>query len=133
MILKIANIISLLLAEAWLIKSPDWEPAILFISLLGGLIAQEFKSIQLNGKTSKKKEKLEALYTKVHEMMEELIKVTKTHQASNDLNSQFSKLTAEVTMLASPSIIKQYNNVANLYDEWASIYTEAYPKAKNGI
>ena len=44
MILKIANLVSLLLAEAWFINSPDWEPAILFITLLGTLIAQEIKS-----------------------------------------------------------------------------------------
>lgn len=44
MILKIANLVSLLLAEAWFIKSPDWEPAILFITLLGTLIAQEVRS-----------------------------------------------------------------------------------------
>jgi hypothetical protein len=44
MILKIANIFSLLLAEAWLISSPDWEPAILFITLLGTLLTQEIKN-----------------------------------------------------------------------------------------
>lgn len=46
MILKIANLISLLLAEAWFINSPDWEPAILFTTLLATLIAQEINSIK---------------------------------------------------------------------------------------
>ncbi|WP_345969429.1 hypothetical protein WCX72_08770 [Sulfurimonas sp. HSL1-6] len=43
MILKIANLIALLLAEAWLVSSPDWEPAILFIGFLSSLIIQEVK------------------------------------------------------------------------------------------
>lgn len=46
MILKIVNIFSLLLAEAWLINSLDWEPAIVFLTLLGTLITQEVKSSQ---------------------------------------------------------------------------------------
>jgi hypothetical protein len=131
MILKIGNLLSLLLAEAWFIKTPDWEPAILFIGLFGALIAQEFKSTHSSDKLSQK-EKLEALYIKVHEMMEELIKTTKYYEKT-DLNSKFSKLTAEVRMIASPSITKKYNYVANLYDDWASLYIKAYPKPKNGF
>ncbi|MBU0626062.1 hypothetical protein KKH82_01185 [Patescibacteria group bacterium] len=129
--MKIGNLLSLLLAEAWFINSPDWEPAILFIGLLGALIAQEFKSTHSTDKLSEK-EKLEALYIKVHEMMEELIKTTKSYKKT-DLNSKFSKLTAEVNMIASPSIAKKYNNVADLYNDWASLYNEAYPEPKNGI
>jgi len=131
MILKIGNLLSLLLAEAWFIKNPDWEPAILFIGLFGALIAQEVKSTKSNDNLSQK-EKLEALYIKIHEMMEELIKTTKAYEKT-DLNSKFSKLTAEVRMIASPSIAKKYNNVADLYDDWASLYIEAYPEPKNGI
>ncbi|MCB4762135.1 MAG: hypothetical protein LGB78_09845 [Sulfurovum sp.] len=131
MILKIGNLLSLLLAEAWFINSPDWEPAILFIGLFGTLITQELQSTHSSDKLSQK-EKLEALYIKVHEMLEELIKTTKSHKKT-DLNSKFSKLTAEVRMVASPSITKKYNYVADLYNNWASLYIKAYPKPKNGI
>jgi hypothetical protein len=31
MIIKIANLLALLLSEAWFIKNPDFEPGILFI------------------------------------------------------------------------------------------------------
>ncbi len=130
MILKIGNLLSLLLAEAWFITSPDWEPAILFIGLFGALIAQERKSTHSSDKLSQK-EKLEALYIRVHEMMEELIKATKSYEKT-DLNSKFSKLTAEVRMIASPSITKKYNNVADLYNNWASLYIQAHPEPKNG-
>ena len=131
MILKIGNLLSLFLAEAWFINSPDWEPAILFIGLLGTLIAQEFKSIHSNHKLSQK-EKLEALYIKIHEMIEELIKTTKTYEKT-DLNSKFSKLTAEVRMIATHSIVNKYNHVADLYNDWASLYIKAYPEPKDGI
>jgi len=119
------NLLSLFLAEAWFINSPDWEPAILFISLLGTLITQEFKSIHSNDKLSQK-EKLEALYIKIHEMIEELIKTTKAYEKT-DLNSKFSNLTAEVRMIATQSIVNKYNHVAGLYDDWASLYIKAYP------
>ena len=131
MILKIGNLISLLLAEAWYINSPDWEPAILFIGLLGGLIAQELKGHYLNKKLSQK-EKLEVLYIKIHEMMEELIKTTKTYKET-DLNSKFSKLTSEVRIIATQLIVNKYNRVADLYSKWASLYIKAYPESKNGI
>lgn len=131
MILKIGNLLSLLLAEAWYINNPDWEPAILFIGLLVGLIAQELKSINSNNKLSTK-EKLESLYIKIHEMMEELIKTTKTYEKT-DLNSRFSKLTAEVRIMATQSIVNKYNAVADLYDDWASLYIKAYPEPKGGI
>ncbi len=52
MILKIANLISLLLAEAWFVNQPDWEPAILFIGLFAGLIAQEIKGQKSNDNKS---------------------------------------------------------------------------------
>jgi len=44
MILKITNLLALLLSEAWFIKQPDWEPAILFIGFLSSLIIQEVKT-----------------------------------------------------------------------------------------
>ena len=44
MILRITNLIALLLAEAWFIQTPDWEPAILFIGFLSSLIIQEVKT-----------------------------------------------------------------------------------------
>jgi len=125
------NLLSLMLAEAWFIKTPDWEPAILFIGFLSALVIQELKSEHLNYKLSKK-EKLETLYIKVHEMMEELIKATKTYEKIN-LSSKFSKLTAEIQIIAKPSIIKQYKKVTNLYTDWASLYIKAYPKPKNGM
>lgn len=131
MILKIGNLLSLLLAEAWFINSPDWEPAILFIGLFVGLIAQEYKGVNLNKKLSQK-EKLESLYIKIHEMIEELIKTTKMYEET-DLNSRFSQLTAEVRMMATQQIVQKYNSVADLYDDWASLYIKAYPKPKNGI
>jgi len=131
MILKIGNLVSLLLAEAWYINSPDWEPAILFIGLFVGLIAQERKGPDLDKKLSQK-EKREVLYIKTHEMMEELIKTTKTYEET-DLNSKFSKLTAEVRIIATQSIVNKYNSVADLYDKWASLYIKAYPEPKNGI
>ncbi|RLA84139.1 MAG: hypothetical protein DRG78_02305 [Epsilonproteobacteria bacterium] len=131
MILKIGNILSLFLAEAWFINSPDWEPAILFIGLFGALIAQELRSSSSDNKLSQK-EKLEALYIKIHEMIEELIKATKAYEKT-DLNSKFSKLTAEVRMIATQSIVNKYNDVADLYNDWASLYIEAYPEPKGGI
>ena len=131
MMLKIGNLLSLLLAEAWFIGSLDWEPAILFIGLLAGLIAQEYKDINLNKKLSKK-EKLESLYIKIHAMMEELIKTTKMHKET-DLNSRFSQLAAEVKMMATQQITEKYHSVLDLYYDWASIYIKAYPKPKNGI
>jgi hypothetical protein len=48
MILKSTNLLALLLSEAWFIKQPDWEPAIiLFIGFLSSLIIQEIKSNNL--------------------------------------------------------------------------------------
>lgn len=131
MILRIGNLLSLFLAEAWFITSPDWEPAILFIGLIGTFFIQEVKRNNSNNKLSQK-EKSEALYIKIHEMIEELIKATKNYEKT-DLNSKFSKLTAEVRMIATQKIVNRYNNVADLYDEWSSLYFEAYPEPKNGI
>ncbi len=131
MILKIGNLLSLFLAEAWFVNSPHWEPAILFIGLFGALIAQELKGTHSNHKLSQK-EKLEALYIKIHEMIEELIKTTKTYKKT-DLSSKFSKLTAEVRIIATQSIADRYNIVADLYNDWASLYIKAYPEQKNGI
>lgn len=47
MILKVLNLISLLVAEAWLILNFDWEPLIVFIGLLGSLITQEIKTSKI--------------------------------------------------------------------------------------
>lgn len=76
-------------------------------------------------------DELKNLYIKTYEMFEELIKVTKNHKES-DLNSQFSKLTAEINMLAPIEIIEKYKLVADLYEEWANFYPKAYPPSKNG-
>ena len=131
MILRIGNLLSLFLAEAWFITSPDWEPAIVFISLIVTLIVQEVKCHSSNS-TLSQKEKLESLYIKIHEMIEELIKATKNYEKT-DLNSKFNKLTAEVRMIATQKIVNRYNHVADLYDEWASLYFEDQPQPKNGI
>ena len=42
--LRVINIIALLLAVAWLARSPDWEPAITALGLLGTLIFQEARA-----------------------------------------------------------------------------------------
>lgn len=131
MILKIGNLLSLLLAEAWYINNPDWEPAILFVGLLVGLIAQELKSTNSNNKLSQK-EKLESLYIKTHEMFEEAIKAINEY-SENDLNSRFSKLTAEVQMVASNEVIEKYIIVTNLLSDWFSLYIKAYTEPINGI
>jgi len=44
-VIKIINLIALLLSVAWLVKSPDWEPAVTSLGLLAALIAQELVTI----------------------------------------------------------------------------------------
>jgi len=44
MILKIPSILSLILAGAWFIDSPDWEPVIVFIASFMTLLTQEIKN-----------------------------------------------------------------------------------------
>jgi len=56
MILKSTNLLALLLSEAWFIKQPDWEPAILFIGFLSSLIIQEMKSNNLKNSNLQDKE-----------------------------------------------------------------------------
>ena len=56
MILKSTNLLALLLSEAWFIKQPDWEPAILFIGFLSNLIIQEIKSKNLKNDNLQDKE-----------------------------------------------------------------------------
>ena len=58
--------------------------------------------------------------------MAEAIKITENHD-SNNLNTQFSKLTAEVQIMASEKVSEKYLNVANLFQNWANIYNKAYP------
>ncbi|MGS0725122.1 hypothetical protein ACVBKF_02960 [Shewanella sp. 0m-11] len=69
---------------------------------------------------------LKDLYVKVHEMFEELIKETKTYKSS-DLSSRFSKLTAELHMLASSEVVEVYLEIADDYSDWAYLYNKAYP------
>ena len=76
-------------------------------------------------------EELKNLYIKTYEMFEELIKVTANHK-ENNLNSQFSKLTAEINLLASTEIIEKYNFVLNLYEKWADLFIKANPPSTNG-
>tara|TARA_R100000687_G_C6449567_1_gene164519 strand:- start:1942 stop:2436 length:495 start_codon:yes stop_codon:yes gene_type:complete len=75
---------------------------------------------------------LKSLYIKIHETYEDLIKETRGYGKSS-LNSRFSKLTAEVQMLASPEVIERYKRVSELYQEWAPLYLKAYPPPKNGV
>lgn len=56
MILKVTNLLALLLSEAWFIKQPDWEPAILFIGFLSSLIVQEIKSNNVKNNNMQDKE-----------------------------------------------------------------------------
>ena len=75
---------------------------------------------------------LKALYIRVHETFENLIKETRNHGKSN-LNSQFSALTAEVGILASEEVRNAYQTVAELYHEWEPLYLKAYPEPKDGV
>jgi hypothetical protein len=76
-------------------------------------------------------DELKDLYIRTYEIFEEPIKVTNNHK-ENDLNSRFSKLTAEINMLAPIEIIEKYKLVLDLYEEWANLYIKAYPPSKNG-
>jgi hypothetical protein len=69
---------------------------------------------------------LKILYVTVHEMFEELIKETKSYE-SNDLSRRFSKLTAELQMIASDKVIESYLKIADNYSEWGDLYRKAYP------
>ena len=89
------------------------------------------KSFMEFSKKDKHHNELKSLYVKIHEMFEEAIKTAKSYE-SNDLNSRFSKLTAEVQMIASNEVIKKYKEVASLYEDWAVLYHKAYPAPKNG-
>ncbi|RUR28080.1 hypothetical protein [Vreelandella nanhaiensis] len=75
---------------------------------------------------------LKALYVKIHETFEDLIKESRNYKKS-DLNSRFSTLTAEVGLLASTEVVGRYHRVADLYQEWAPLYLKAYPAPKNGV
>ncbi len=84
------------------------------------------KEIRKFSKEEKAYDELKSLYIKIHEMIEEAIKTTKNNSFHN-LNTQFSKLTAEVQIIASEKVIEKYLNVANLFQDWANIYRKAYP------
>ena len=75
---------------------------------------------------------LKSLYIKIHETFEDLIKETQTY-GKKELSSRFSTLTAEVRMLASEDAIAKYQQVSDLYQEWAPLYQQAYPAPKDGI
>ncbi|MGI2114405.1 hypothetical protein ACRN9G_12530 [Shewanella frigidimarina] len=120
----------------------DYVPII--VSVIAGLFAlwsavftwrlkqSSDKNMRDLGKEEAAYNELKSLYIKIHETFEDLIKKTRTH-GNSDLNSRFSSLTAEVRMLASPEAITKYFQVADLYQEWASLYLKAYPEPKNGI
>lgn len=72
---------------------------------------------------------LKNLYVTVHEMFEELIKETKSYESS-DLSSRFSKLTAELHMIASDKVIESYLEIADNYTEWVDLFHKAYPAPK---
>lgn len=84
------------------------------------------KEIRKFSKEEKAYDELKSLYIKIIEMMAEAIKITENHD-SNNLNTQFSKLTAEVQIMASEKVSEKYLNVANLFQNWANIYNKAYP------
>lgn len=47
-VLRLLNLIALLIAVAWLARNPDWEPAVTVMSLLVGLLAQEYPRLKSN-------------------------------------------------------------------------------------
>jgi len=84
------------------------------------------------GKEEAAYNELKSLYIKIHQTFEDLIKETRSYGKS-DLNAKFSALTAEVRMLASPEAITKYQQVSDLYQEWAPLYFRAYPAPQNGF
>lgn len=69
------------------------------------------------------------LYVRTHELYERAIKSTRNYQNSHLLDL-FSKLTAEINLIASDDVIQQYFYVANLFQEWIPLYLKAYPAPK---
>ncbi|WP_421848566.1 hypothetical protein [Marinomonas sp.] len=66
------------------------------------------------------------LYVRVHELYESAIKCTKSYKNDN-LTESFSKLTAEINLIASDEIVKQCFYVAELFQDWISLYFKAFP------
>jgi hypothetical protein len=90
------------------------------------------KIIRDSSQKDREYNELKLLYIKINEMIEEAIKATKNHDTSN-LNSQFSKLTAEIRMIASNKVIEKYLLEADLFHNWANVYIKAFPKPVNGF
>ncbi|MGF1723621.1 hypothetical protein [Photobacterium nomapromontoriensis] len=67
-----------------------------------------------------------ALYVKTHELYESAIKCTKNYN-NNHLSELFSKLTAEINLIASDDVAKQYFYVADLFQDWIPLYLKAFP------
>ncbi|EHV5548609.1 TPA: hypothetical protein ACMD0U_003515 [Vibrio parahaemolyticus] len=67
-----------------------------------------------------------ALYVRTHELYESAIKCTKNYE-SNNLSEAFSKLTAEINLIASSDVAKQYFYVADLFQDWMPLYFKAFP------
>ena len=100
----------------------------IFVSIIAGVFAvgsaiftwnlkqSSEKRIRELSKEDKVYSESKSLYIKIHEIFEDLIKETRAHDKSN-LNSRFSKLTAEVGILAPQELISKYQKVADLYQE----------------
>lgn len=67
-----------------------------------------------------------ALYVRTHELYESAIKYTKSYE-NKHLSELFSKLTAEINIIASNEVITQYLYVADLFQKWIPLYFKAFP------
>ncbi len=112
---------------------PIIAPIIAGLFSLGAIIFTWIfkKSFEKQLRKISEHDELKNLYIKTYEMIEELIKGT-INNKENNLNSQFSKLTAEINMLASTEIIEKYKLVIDLYEKWTDLFIKAYPPSRNG-
>lgn len=70
-----------------------------------------------------------ALYVKTHELYENAIKSSRNYNSTH-LSELFSKLTAEINLIASEEVIGQYLIVADLFEEWVKLFIKAFPAPK---
>ena len=70
-----------------------------------------------------------ALYVRTHELYESAIKCTRSYE-NNHLSELFSKLTAEINLIASEDVATQYFYVADLFQDWIPLYLKAFPAPK---
>lgn len=66
------------------------------------------------------------LYVRTHELYESAIKCTRNYE-NQHLSELFSKLTAEINLIASDDVVKQYFYVADLFQDWIPLYLKAFP------